>query len=172
MGMSRKVVVLLLLLLAGNALLLVLNQRYAAEVAQAQLEQAMQAESQRAELVPVAPEVVSPRVLSRKKDQSSKRDLGNKLVNSPEKPTLVCRFFGPYERAVNAALLVNQLQQAGATVDFIDLNNATELPETQLLRLKVGKGSSEIERYWVRAEQKGLLQGARPEDLSKSISCD
>lgn len=182
MGMSRKVALILAVLVLGNVVLLLANQRYADAVAEAQLKQAMEAKPVvKEESAPTTPKTLAskpvPKVaqaksLPPKSTQTVKtvpRQNGQPVVSSKSE-ILVCKLFGPYERAYVASEVVNRLQLAGAEVDLLPSTdqNLRNFLENAGVDAVIWQKS----HYWVKAKQAGFLQGSKPQEASVAYSCD
>lgn len=157
--MSPKVAVLLVLVVLVNIALSIANYRHAEAIAAAQLQTAMKVTPVRARPPISVPSGANKKPLSTGKAERSKA-------------TVLCHIFGPYKRAVQAAELVNRLQQAGATVVFVD---GETLPVAEVDRLRQSFADKRLGlagRYWVRARQTAVLLGAKPEELRSAGVCE
>jgi hypothetical protein len=146
--MPRPLALGLLALLLANVTLLLLTVLSAEQVARAQLQQAMASVDRSSDK---AQGVAAPPVVDIRPKPAAKS---------------VCRVFGPHERALAAAKLLNRLQQAGADVELF---TSAELAANGLLDAAI---LLVPDRFWVKARQNGRLHGAKPEELERALNCD
>lgn len=156
--MSPRVGVLLVLVVLLNVVMSVANYKHAEAIVTAQLQIAMEERPARA------------RPIFSGFEKSSKTQPSSRKSDSGKAASL-CRVFGPYKRAVQAAELVNRLQQAGATVVFIDSETLSGSEARKFREVLPAELSSQPGRYWVKASQTVVLQGAKPDEMRRAAVC-